>query len=240
MRFPLRVQLSLLLLLGITTAGAAEPVYQRLVLQDGRTLIGIYDAASGRFDLVNEKTLKVMAQMQIDAAQIRTREEIQLAAPPSAGAAGAEAGAEQDGAKLEAKAPEGKRGANGKWLTNYAAVVKLATEVRRPILVVFTGSDWCPWCVKLEREMLSNQQFKDWAAKNVVLLYLDFPRNSKQTKELEAQNAELAKKYGVTGFPTILLLNERGEKYEWKFGYSDAGFDAWLRHIDTSKVRLTK
>jgi protein disulfide-isomerase len=133
-----------------------------------------------------------------------------------------------------------KRGINGKWITNYEAALKLAGETHRPILAVLTGSDWCPWCIKLENEMFSKQQFKDWAKEHVVLLYLDFPNNKKLSKEQIKQNSDLEAKWGKGGYPTLYLISELGQKYDWKYGYSSDGIDRWLAYIDASAKKLTQ
>ncbi|UKI33303.1 MAG: thioredoxin family protein [Lentisphaeria bacterium] len=79
------------------------------------------------------------------------------------------------------------------------------------MLALFTGSDWCPYCVQLEKKVLKDSSFQKFAEKNVVLLYLDFPRKKQLDAKLTAQNKKLAVKYGVRGYPTSLLLNARGE-----------------------------
>ncbi len=105
---------------------------------------------------------------------------------------------------LLADAPKG-------WGTDYDAALARAAKEKRPILALFTGSDWCPYCVQLEKKVLKDSSFQKFAEKNVVLLYLDFPRKKQLDAKLTAQNKKLAVKYGVRGYPTSLLLNARGE-----------------------------
>lgn len=105
---------------------------------------------------------------------------------------------------LLADAPKG-------WGTDYDAALARAAKEKRPVLALFTGSDWCPYCVQLEKKVLKDSSFRKFAEKNVVLLYLDFPRKKPLSETLTAQNKKLAVKYGVKGFPTSLLLNADGK-----------------------------
>ena len=97
------------------------------------------------------------------------------------------------------------------WNTDFKTAQKTAAEKKLPMYVLFTGSDWCPYCVQLEKKVLKDSSFQKFAEKNVVLLYLDFPRKKQLDAKLTAQNKKLAVKYGVRGYPTSLLLNARGE-----------------------------
>ena len=105
---------------------------------------------------------------------------------------------------LLADAPKG-------WGTDYDAALARAAKEKRPVLALFTGSDWCPYCVQLEKKVLKDSSFRKFAEKNVVLLYLDFPRKKQLEKKLTEQNKKLAEKYGVKAFPTSLLLDAGGE-----------------------------
>ena len=83
------------------------------------------------------------------------------------------------------------------WLSSYDKAAALAKKTDKLILADFTGSDWCGWCKKLKKEVFSTEQFKGWAAKNAVLLELDFPRSKPQSDATKARNKKLLKKYGV-------------------------------------------
>jgi thioredoxin-related protein len=96
--------------------------------------------------------------------------------------------------------------AGPKWFTSLSEAQAEARKSSKPILADFTGSDWCPWCIRLRSEVFNTKQFKDWAAKNVVLLELDFPRYKHQDAATKKANAELAAKYKIQGFPTVLFL----------------------------------
>ncbi len=116
------------------------------------------------------------------------------------------------------------------WLTNYEEATKLAAETNRPILADFTGSDWCIWCKRLDAEVFRTRQFKKWASENVVLLELDYPSNKPQSAELKKQNKALKNKYKIRGFPTILLLNAKGEVLG-KTGYGKGGPAPWIANV---------
>jgi protein disulfide-isomerase len=116
--------------------------------------------------------------------------------------------------------------AEAEWQTDWAKAEKMAKAQNKPILIDFTGSDWCGWCIKLHDEVFSTSAFEKWATENVVLLEIDFPRQSEMSPEQKAANEALAKKYGVQGFPTIIFANAKGEELG-RYGYDKGGPDAW-------------
>jgi protein disulfide-isomerase len=211
---------TIMLLLAAVFLHGEDIALQKIDFNDGRSMLGKYDKDKGSLALCDEKTGKIIATIPVKSEDIKAVTDVKVTTKESD--------------------PLDKRGINGKWITNYEAALKLAAETHRPILAVLTGSDWCPWCVKLEKEMFSTQKFKDWAKDNVVLLYLDFPQNKKLSKEQEKQNRELQEKWGKGGYPTLYLISEKGDKYDWKHGYSDEGLDTWLAYLDFSKKKLTK
>ena len=98
------------------------------------------------------------------------------------------------------------------WLTDYEAAKKQAAEQKKPILMFFTGSDWCGWCKKLHADVLDKKDFQDFAKDSVILLELDFPNAIPQSDALKKQNKELGKKFKVDGYPTMVLVAPDGEK----------------------------
>lgn len=118
------------------------------------------------------------------------------------------------------------------WLEDYKKAQEEATATNKFLLVDFTGSDWCGWCRKFDKEVLSQPQFKDYARENLVLLEVDFPRAKPQSVELKKQNLELAQQYQVQGFPTIVVLNGNGQKL-WQYdGYFPGGPDAFIAQLE--------
>ena len=116
------------------------------------------------------------------------------------------------------------------WLTDFEAAKEVAASEDKPLLLDFTGSDWCIWCIRLKDEVFTREAFTDYAEDELVLVELDFPRGKSQTEELKAQNAALAEKYGVRGFPTIVLLSPDGDLID-KTGYRKGGPEAYVAHL---------
>ncbi len=124
------------------------------------------------------------------------------------------------------------------WLTNFEKAKEQATKQNRPILVDFSGSDWCGWCIKLDKEVFSQKEFKDFAKDNLVLLLLDFPRKKALPPAEQAANEEFLKKYSVRGFPTVLILDAEG-KVLGRTGYQEGGAAAYVEHLK-SLLSLSK
>ena len=119
------------------------------------------------------------------------------------------------------------------WLTNLEKAREKAKEIDVPILVNFTGSDWCQWCFKIRDEIFSKEEFLNYAKENLVLVELDFPRNIPQSEVVKNYNQKLMEKYGVQGFPTILILDAEGEVLS-QTGYQPGGPSAFIKTIKES------
>jgi thioredoxin-related protein len=118
------------------------------------------------------------------------------------------------------------------WLNDYKKAQEAAKTTHKFLMLNFTGSDWCGWCIKFDREVLSRPQFKDYARDNLVLVELDFPRRKAQSADLQKQNRQLAQQYEVVGFPTIIVLNSDGQKL-WQFdGYFPGGPEAFVAQLE--------
>ena len=115
----------------------------------------------------------------------------------------------------------------GDFVTDYKLALALSKESKRPILADFTGSDWCGWCIKLDNEVFETKEFKEWAGKNVILLEVDFPNGKKQDAKLKAQNEELKTKFQISGFPTVLVLDDKGAQ-KGQLGYAAGGPSVWI------------
>lgn len=118
------------------------------------------------------------------------------------------------------------------WLTDYEAAVEASRETERPILMNFTGSDWCAPCIQMKNDVFSKEAFHEYAEENLVLLELDFPQNTPQEPEVKEQNQELAQDFGLRAFPTYVLLDEEGEEVDRTEGYMPGGPDAFLAWIE--------
>ena len=101
----------------------------------------------------------------------------------------------------------------GVWTQDYAAATNAAATSGKPVFLDFTGSDWCGWCMLMENKVFCTQEWEDWAASNLYLVTLDFPRDkSKVPDEYQTRNRELSKQYGVRGYPTYIVLDAKGKK----------------------------
>jgi protein disulfide-isomerase len=93
------------------------------------------------------------------------------------------------------------------WETKLNTAINKSIAEKKSMMLFFTGSDWCGWCMRLQREVFVKPEFKDWAEKNVVLVELDFPRRTAQDPEITKQNRELAQIFQVRGYPTVWFVN---------------------------------
>lgn len=124
------------------------------------------------------------------------------------------------------------------WSENFKASQAKASKEGKDLLMDFTGSDWCAWCIKLNDEVFSKPAFQKSAQKNFVLVKVDFPHNKKLPLTTTLQNSKLMKRYfpGVQpGFPTVFLADSDGDVYA-RTGYKAGGPDAYVKHLDALRV----
>jgi len=125
------------------------------------------------------------------------------------------------------------------WHTDVKKAIDVSIENGKPLLFFFTGSDWCGWCKRLQKEVFFKPEFKSWANQNVVLVELDFPRRTKLPEATQKQNRELGQMFGVRGYPTIWFVTpEIQESKKINFqklgfqGYVAGGPKAWIAGAD--------
>ena len=116
------------------------------------------------------------------------------------------------------------------WSEDFEKASALAKTEKKPLLMYFTGSDWCGWCKKLHAEVLDRPEFSQWAGKNVVLFKADFPEELAQSQTIKDQNNQLARKYRISGFPTVILADADG-KVIARTGYKPGGAAAYVKHL---------
>ncbi len=141
------------------------------------------------------------------------------------------------------------RAADDLWQTDFKAAQAKAKQEKKYLLVDFTGSDWCPYCIQLHNEVFDKEPFKAEAPKQFVLVELDFPHEKELSDDLKKQNKEIADKYDVNALPTVLLLDAAGQVIA-RTGYREGGPDKYLEHlaelpkiyqnVAASKARLDK
>ena len=126
-----------------------------------------------------------------------------------------------------------------KWYTDVKEAIKVSNKEKKPLMLFFTGSDWCGWCIRLQNEVLKTPEFNKWAKENVVLVELDYPRRVEQSEEIKKQNSELQHAFGIQGFPTVYFakatVNKEGKvNFEGlgNTGYVAGGPAAWLAVAD--------
>ncbi|HZP61299.1 MAG TPA: thioredoxin family protein [Opitutaceae bacterium] len=119
------------------------------------------------------------------------------------------------------------------WLTDYQAAANQAAAEGKPLLLDFTGSDWCPWCIKLDKDVYSQPKFVTYARQHLVLVKIDFPRQTPLSAAEKRQNRDLAKKYGVRGYPTSIVLDPQGNKLGEHVGYMRGGPDAYIAWLQS-------
>ena len=93
------------------------------------------------------------------------------------------------------------------WHTDMSKATDISIKENKPMFLFFTGSDWCGWCIRLQKEVFKTPEFIKWAKENVVLVELDFPRKNNQTEEIKLQNAQLQQQLQVRGYPTVWFVS---------------------------------
>jgi thioredoxin-related protein len=116
------------------------------------------------------------------------------------------------------------------WTDDFEAAKAQAEKDGKDLLLDFTGSDWCGWCVKLRKEVFDQEEFKKEAPKHFVLVELDFPRKKELAAKVKEQNRKLAEHFGVQGYPTIFLTDAKGRTYA-RTGYQEGGAQKYLEHL---------
>lgn len=125
--------------------------------------------------------------------------------------------------------------AEGEWLTDMAKAKQKAKAENKMILMDFTGSDWCPPCKALHKNVLSSKEFTEYAKKNLVLVEVDFPRNKPQSAELKKANKALATQFGIKAYPTIVVLDSNGKELSKNSGYGGEKPEAFIARIQALK-----
>jgi len=105
------------------------------------------------------------------------------------------------------------------WLTDLPKALAQAKSEKKAVLIDFTGSDWCPPCKALPNNVLTNPEFGAFAKKHLVLVLADFPNNKPQSAEMKKSNKALSEKFGVTAFPTVIVLDANGRQLSKDEGY---------------------
>ena len=116
------------------------------------------------------------------------------------------------------------------WYTNYNQAVQDAQSKRLPLLLFFTGSDWCGWCKKMHQEVFSSPEFSRAVGDTFVFVDIDFPKGKQLPPELAQQNAQLKQKYKITGYPTVVILDSN-QNFIAEAGYRPGGGKAYADYL---------
>ena len=120
------------------------------------------------------------------------------------------------------------------WSTDYQAGLAQAATAKKPVLLEFTGSDWCPPCMKQNKDVFEQPVFQDFAKDHLVLVKLDFPKRKEQAPEIATRNRDLATQYSVNGFPTVVLLSAEGKEITRAVGYGGGSAEEFVAWVEKS------
>ena len=125
------------------------------------------------------------------------------------------------------------------WHTDMSKATDISIKENKPMFLFFTGSDWCGWCIRLQKEVFKTPEFIKWAKDNVVLVELDFPKSKTQDQNIKMQNQQLAQTFGIQGYPTVWLVNPiKGQDNKINLtGLGSLGYDKsatnWITNANT-------
>ena len=136
----------------------------------------------------------------------------------------------------EAPKAEAPPAAEATWLTDFETAQARARSEKKLLLIEFTGSDWCPPCIMLGRQVFSQPEFKEYAAQHLVLLEVDFPRTKELSAEQRAANEKLAEQFGIDGFPTVIILAPDGRKIG-ELGYMPGGPKPFIAAVEELRAK---
>jgi Thiol:disulfide interchange protein len=125
--------------------------------------------------------------------------------------------------------------AEGEWTTDLPKALQKAKAENKLVFLDFTGSDWCPPCKALHKNILTSKEFVSYAKTNLVLVEVDFPRSKPQTKELKAANAALSKRFNIQGYPTVIVLDAQGKELKREIGFSGGDPKSYIASLEKLK-----
>ena len=126
------------------------------------------------------------------------------------------------------------------WRTDFESAKSEAKRDGKIVVMNFTGSDWCGYCIKMKKEALDLKAFQDYAAKNAVLVEVDFPNRKRLPAALTKSNDALKKQFGVKGFPTFVVTDAAGKEIGRQEGYLQGGPLAFIEKLERFKTKAVK
>jgi thiol:disulfide interchange protein len=122
--------------------------------------------------------------------------------------------------------------ADTNWLTDLPQAMARAKAEHKLVLLDFTGSDWCPPCKQLHAKVLSTDKFKTYADAKLVLVLVDFPRQKSQPDDLKQANDALKQRFGIEGYPTVILLDADGKQLDKQLGYGGGSVAEFIARLE--------
>ena len=128
---------------------------------------------------------------------------------------------------------------NQTWHTDVKKAIAISKKENKPMFLFFTGSDWCGWCIRLQKEVFKTPEFTAWAKDKVVLVDLDFPRRTPQDPATQKQNAELQQIFAVQGYPTVWFVKptlkdgKNNLEQLGSSGYLAGGPSTWIENANS-------
>ncbi len=128
---------------------------------------------------------------------------------------------------------------NQVWHTDINKAIAISTKEHKPMFLFFTGSDWCGWCIRLQKEVFKTPEFTAWAKDKVVLVELDYPRRTPQDPAIQQQNTSLQQVFAVQGYPTVWFVkptikdSKNNLEQLGSTGYLAGGPSVWLDNANT-------
>lgn len=120
------------------------------------------------------------------------------------------------------------------WLSDMNVAIQQSVETGKPLFLFFTGSDWCGWCIRLQKEVFQTPFFTKWSKENVILVELDYPRKKQLPQEIASQNQTMQQIFQVQGYPTVHLVTPEPKqdgtvnfKPLGQTGYAAGGPESW-------------
>jgi thioredoxin-related protein len=130
------------------------------------------------------------------------------------------------------QSPAVAHASDSSWGTDFSQALAQARADNKMVLLDFTGSDWCPWCIKFDHEVLDTDAFAAYAQNKLELVLVDFPRTKPQSDDLKQANQALGRQYNVNGYPTFVLVNYAGNELGRQVGYAAGGPSAFIAKLE--------
>ena len=127
--------------------------------------------------------------------------------------------------------------AEGEWLTDLPKAQAKAKAEKKIVLMDFTGSDWCPPCKALHKNVFTSPVFTQFAKANLVLVEVDFPRSKPQSPTLKRANEALSQKYGIEAYPTVIVLDADGKQLSKETGYGGTAAKEYVEKLEKLKKK---